>query len=235
MVKNYEVAVFRNEEDKLKNLTPLEAEDIDFERSPNPILVKIEEYPRVGASVFNTLREDYPEKSIVFQGNDYSLRFDASNLNRTIPQTEIYDFRMSFDSPDEDDIYDLIEEREVNDDILDDIVLLYFSHHGSLPGPASFRLSLGRKYANETLYWHYYNQERERIDYYGALKSNNKGNIAVTIDHFSTYIVSPDHRIAGSEDKAGIIDELGMVSNGKDLLGNGGKLNPDTGAGEERP
>ena len=235
VVKNYEVAVFRNEEDKLKNLTPLEAEDIDFERSPNPILVKIEEYPRVGASVFNTLREDYPEKSIVFQGNDYSLRFDASNLNRTIPQTEIYDFRMSFDSPDEDDIYDLIEEREVNDDILDDIVLLYFSHHGSLPGPASFRLSLGRKYANETLYWHYYNQERERIDYYGALKSNNKGNIAVTIDHFSTYIVSPDHRIAGSEDKAGIIDELGMVSNGKDLLGNGGKLNPDTGAGEERP
>ena len=235
VVKNYEIAIFRNEEDKLKNLTPLEAEDIDFEGSPNPILVKIDEYPRVGASVFNTLREDYPEKSIVFQGNDYSIRFDAANLNRTIPQTEIYDFRMSFDSPDEDDIFDIIEEREVNDDILDDVVLLYFSHHGSLPGPASFNLSLGRKYASETLYWHYYNRERERIDYYGALKSNTKGNIAVSIDHFSTYIISPIHRIAGSEDKNGVVDELGMVSNGKDLLGSGGKLNPDTGAAEERP
>lgn len=235
LVKNYNIAVFRNEEEKLKNLTPLEAEDIDYERSGNPIIVKIDEYPRVGASVFNTLREDYPEKTIIFQGNDYSVRFDAANLTRVIPQTEIFDFRMSFSSPDEDAIYDLIEDWEANDDIVDDVVLAYFTYHGSLPGPASLNLSLGRKYGNETLYWHYYNQERDRLDYYGALRSNSKGTVAVSIDHFSTYVVSPMHRIAGSEDKNGIVDELGMVSNGKDLLGSGGKLNPDTGAAEDRP
>ncbi len=235
VVKNYQVSVFRNEEEKLKNFTPLEAEDIDFDRSGNPIIVKVDEYPRVGASVFNTLREDYPEKTIIFQGNDYSVRFDAKNLTRVIPQTEIFDFRMSFDSPDEDAIYDIIEEREANDDILDDVVMMYFYYHGSLPGPASLNLSLGRKYGNETLYWHYYNQERDRLDYYGSLKSNSKGTVAVSIDHFSTYVVSPTHRIAGSEDKNGIIDELGMISNGKDLLGNGGKLNPDTGVPEDRP
>lgn len=230
--KNYEVTIYRNEEEKLKNLTPLEAEDINFEQVGNPIIVKIEEYPRVGASVFNTLREEYPDRSIIFQGNDYSIRFDAKNLTRVIPQTEIYDFRMTFDSPDEEAIYDLIGSRSANDDIIDDVVMLYFDYHGSLPGPATFSLSLGRRYANDTLYWHYYNQERDRIDYYGSLQSNSKGNVAVSIDHFSTYIVSPEHRIAGSEDKDGIIDELGMVSNGKDLLGSGGKLNPDTGAKE---
>lgn len=235
VVKNYDITVYRNDEEKLKNLEPLESEDINWENTTNPILVKIEEYPRVGASVFNTIREEYPEKSIIFQGNDYSIRFDGKNLNRVIPQREIFDFRMTFDSPDEDAIYDLIEEREANDDILDDVVLCYFDYHGSLPGPATFNLSLGRKYSNETLYWHYYNQERDRIDYYGSLKSNSKGTVAVSIDHFSTYVVSPTHRIAGSEDKDGVIDQLGMVSNGKDLLGSGGKLNPDTGETEDRP
>ena len=234
VTKNYDLTIYRNEEEKLKNLEPLEAEDINFEQVGNPIIVKIEEYPRVGASVFNTIREEYPDRSIIFQGNDYSIRFDGKNLTRVIPQTEIYDFRMTFDSPDEEAIYDLIGSRSANDDIIDSAVLLYFDYHGSLPGPATFNLSLGRRYANDTLYWHYYNQERDRIDYYGSLQSNTKGNIAVSIDHFSTYIVTPEHRIAGSEDKAGIIDEMGMVSNGQDLLGSGGKLNPDTGV-EETP
>ncbi len=234
VTKNYDLTIYRNEEEKLKNLEPLEAEDINFEQVGNPIIVKIEEYPRVGASVFNTIREEYPDRSIIFQGNDYSIRFDGKNLTRVIPQTEIYDFRMTFDSPDEEAIYDLIGSRSANDDIIDSAVLLYFDYHGSLPGPATFNLSLGRRYANDTLYWHYYNQERDRIDYYGSLQSNTKGTIAVSIDHFSTYIVTPEHRIAGSEDKAGIIDEMGMVSNGQDLLGSGGKLNPDTGV-EETP
>lgn len=234
VTKTYSVDIYRNDEEKLKNWKPLEAEDINFEQVSNPIIVKIEEYPRIGASVFNTIREEHPEMSIVFQGNDYSIRFDGANLTRVIPQTEIYDFQMSLTSPDEDAIYDLIAEYDYNDDIISDIVMLYFDYHGSLPGPASLSLSLGRHYANDLLYWHYYNQERDRIDYYGTLQSNSKGNIAVSIDHFSTYIVSPEHRIAGSEDKDGVVDELGMVSNGDDLLGSGGKLNPDTGV-EERP
>ena len=233
VTKDYSLTIFRNEEEKLKNLTPLDAEDIDFENSEDVILVKIEEYPRVNASVFNTLKE-YPKKAIVFQGNDYSLTFRASELTRIIPQATIYDFRMSFTSPDEDDIYDLIDSRSRNDDIINKAVLMYFDYHGSLPGPATLNLSLGRKYANDTLYWHYYNRERERIDYYGSLKSNNKGTVAVLVDHFSTYIVTPDHRIAGSEDKAGVIDELG-ASGLSDVLTAGSKVHPYTGTQEEQP
>lgn len=87
VTKTYTVNVYRNEEDKLKNLTPLEAEDIDFENSGDVILVMIDEYPRVSSSVFEELK-NYPEKTIIFQGNDYSLEFKASDLERVIPQRE---------------------------------------------------------------------------------------------------------------------------------------------------
>lgn len=177
--------------------------------------------------------EGYPEKTIIFQGNDYSLEFKASDLERVIPQREIYDFRMSFTSPDEDIIYDHIWDYSRNDDIDNRIVMLYFEQHTSLPGPATLHVSLGSRYDNDTLYWHYYNQERDRIDYYGSLQSNSKGNIAVRIDHFSTYLISPKHRIAGSADKEGVIDELGQTTNGGDSLDqSGSKPFPNTGAGE---
>ena len=232
VTKTYTVNVYRNEEDKLKNLTPLEAEDIDFENSGDVILVMIDEYPRVSSSVFEELK-NYPEKTIIFQGNDYSLEFKASDLERVIPQREIYDFRMSFTSPDEDIIYDHIWDYSRNDDIDNRIVMLYFEQHTSLPGPATLHVSLGSRYDNDTLYWHYYNQERDRIDYYGSLQSNSKGNIAVRIDHFSTYLISPKHRIAGSADKEGVIDELGQTTNGGDSLDqSGSKPFPNTGAGE---
>ena len=140
---------------------------------------------------------------------------------------------MSFTSPDEDIIYDHIWDYSRNDDIDNRIVMLYFEQHTSLPGPATLHVSLGSRYDNDTLYWHYYNQERDRIDYYGSLQSNSKGNIAVRIDHFSTYLISPKHRIAGSADKEGVIDELGQTTNGGDSLDqSGSKPFPNTGAGE---
>lgn len=232
VTKDYTVTIYRNVEEKLKEFEPLEAEDIDFENAENPIIVKIEEFPRIGASVFNELR-NHPELSIIFQGNDYALRFDAANLTRVIPQAEIYDFRMSFASPDAEKINTLIDAYGSNADIAANVVQIYFSYHGSLPGPATLNLNLSNRYGNQILYWHYYNQDRDRIDYYGSLHSNNQGTIAVSIDHFSTYLVSPGHRIAGSEDRSGIVDALGMVSNGRDMLYSGGKLNPDTAAEEE--
>ena len=92
VTKTYTVNVYRNEEDKLKNLTPLEAEDIDFENSGDVILVMIDEYPRVSSSVFEELK-NYPEKTIIFQGNDYSLEFKASDLERVIQHAHRVRFR----------------------------------------------------------------------------------------------------------------------------------------------
>ena len=39
----------------MKNLTPLDVEDIDFENSGDVILIAIDEYPRVNANVFAEL------------------------------------------------------------------------------------------------------------------------------------------------------------------------------------
>lgn len=229
VTKDYTINVYRNEEDKMKNLAVLQAEDVDFENSGDVIEVMISEYPRVSADVFNELK-NYPEKTIVFQGNDYSLSFKAKDLTRVVPQTEIYDFRMSFTSPNEDDIMDLVHKRDGNDDIDDRIVMVHFEGHGPLPGPATFSISLGHKYRNDTLYWHYYNEERERIDYYGKVKTNSKGTFAVTLDHLSTYLVSPKHRILGSENKEGMTDEDIVLNEEEDR----NKYNPSTGQrGEE--
>ncbi len=232
VTKVYSLTIYRNEEEGMKNLKPLEASDIDFETSDNLIVVMIDEYPRVSSSVFEELK-NYPEKTIVFQGNDYSIEFKAADLKKVIPQREIYDFRLSFDSPEEDDIYSLIDERSRNDDIISRTVMVYFPYHGSLPGTAALHLSLGHRYANEQLFWHYYNMERERLDYYGVLNSNRQGTIAVKIDHFSTYVISPVHRIAGSEDKMGVVDELGLSTPGNSIdLSTGSKLHPNTGVQE---
>ena len=220
--KIYTVTVYRNEEDQLKTLTPLHAEDIDFKNSDDIIIVMIDQYPRVAADVFTELKK-YPEKTIILQGNDYSLEFKASDLTRVIQQTEIYDFRMSFTSPDQAAASALINQYATNADLTDHTVYVYFNHHGSLPGPAKFYLSLGAKYASQPLYWHYFNQDRNRIDYYGAVNSNAKGTISLTLDHFSTYILTQYHSIDGAENKVGLSAGTSLTS--------GSKANPNTGKG----
>ena len=203
--KIYTVDVYKDDEKHMKTLLPLDAEDVDFENSDDIITISINQYPRIKSNVFESLKE-YPEKTIILQGNDYSLEFKSKDLDTLIPQLEIYDFRMSFDPPHEDDIYDLISSKNANKDIINKVVMAYFDYHGDLPGTATLHLSLGNKYKNQTLYWHYYNEERYRIDYYGAVESNARGSISVQLDHFSTYVVSPKHKIIGSEDRSEIIE-----------------------------
>ena len=48
----------------------------------------------------------------------------------------------------------------------------------------------------------YFNDERNRIDYYGFVRTNQKGNFSVRLDHFSTYILS-NRKVEGAEDRSG--------------------------------
>lgn len=228
-VKQYTATIYRNEEDQLKNLTPLTAEDLGEEifkdQSVNPIIISVVEYPRIHSDVFQALKDatvEDPDKTIVLQGNDFSLTFRGSDLDTVIPTREIYDFSMSFSSPDEDRISALINADAGNADLTNDVVRVYFDYHGDLPGTATLNVALGNRYGSQPIYWHYFNRDRDRIDYYGTVRSNAQGTIAVRIDHFSTYLASRNHRIAGSEDHSGGIS-LSVSS-----LGAGGKLNPQT-------
>lgn len=202
--KTYTVRVYRNEDGKLNYLTPLKAADIKFDAAGDVIVVDIRQYTRVAADVFNTLRDKYPAKSIVFEGNDYSLQFNGSEITRVIPQTTVFDFAMKFTSPDSSTIHQKIDSKAGNNDYrTGDVVMVYFTEHGGLPAPAIFNLSLGTRYAESSLYWHYFNKERDRIDYYGKVNSNSKGTFALKLDHLSTYIITRKHRIVGAENKDG--------------------------------
>lgn len=219
--KTYTILVYRNEVDKMGVLKPITADQIDFKNSDNIITVDITKYTRVAADVFNELKK-YPEKTIVFQGNDYSLQFNAKDIQNVVPFTEIFDFGMKFTSPYRDDIFDILDRYPRNDRAR--LVFIHFNYHGSLPAPALFTISLGHKYRDDTLYWHYYNDERRRIDYYGMVDTNSQGTFAVTLEHMSTYIVS-DIRLSGSENKAPADEALSDQAAVN-------KVNPDTGKRE---
>ncbi|MDD3430074.1 MAG: hypothetical protein PHG02_08735, partial [Oscillospiraceae bacterium] len=178
----------------------------------------------IDASVFNTLKTDYPEKSIVFDGNDYSLTIKGSDITTLVPNTQQYDLSLTFSAPEEDKIWNLITDlSQENWDL--EPVYVHFNHHGALPADMKFSISLGQKYQNSTLYWNYYNEERERIDYYGYVNSNAQGGFALPLTHMSTYVVTRK-RIVGAENKVGILG--GAVENLSTSYSTG-KANPNTG------
>lgn len=224
--KEYFVNVYRNDEEMQRDLTPIDPETIDYESS-DVILVDITRYSRVPAEVFNRFMQ-YENKTIVFQGNDYSLQFESGDFKRLVPNTEIYDLGMLYSTPYLEEIEELIFQagHSDNDDL--EPVYLYFKHHGALPAPAQLTLSLGGRYRNRSIYWHYYNDERDRIDYYGYAPTNSRGTFTTTIDHFSTYIITEDHRIYGSENKT--LDNENLNTSIEVV-----KVNPSTGAREDKP
>ena len=212
--KIYVISVFKNDEEKQGAFKPITAEMVNYEME-SPIIIDISNYAVIDASVFNKLKTDYPEKSIVFKGNDYMLRITGKDIKNLIPHETVYDLYFSFATPDEHLIQNILYDNEHDWEL--EPVYLYFDDHGPLPGPMILTVSLGREYQNEQLFWNYYNDERSRIDYYGYVQSNGKGTFTVPITHMSTYMVV-DEKIAGSEDKVG--SGFGSVDGDGSLSGN---------------
>ncbi len=123
-----------------------------------------------------------------------------------------------------------------NDDILNEVAMVYFDYHGDLPGPATLNLTLSNRYGSQNVFWHYYNEDRSRIDYYGATYANAKGAISVPIDHCSTYVVSRVHAIVGAENQEGNLSRISKaITTGTGTnpsASSSGKLNPQTSAGD---
>ena len=220
--KTYEINVYRNDEEKAGRLNPITADMINFDGS-DVIVVDITKFSVISGEVFDRLRQ-LPEKTIIFQGNDYALQIKGSDISRMIPHTATYDLGISFTLPQdlEDALVDRIDSFDGNEDL--DEVFIYFKHHGELPGPMLFTLSLGSQYKSQRRYWSYYNQERDRIDYYGYVTTNTKGTFSVLMDHFSAF-VNTGSPIRGAENKTG-------SAGGNLAAGRPYKINPYTGEGE---
>ncbi|MFV0498347.1 MAG: cadherin-like beta sandwich domain-containing protein [Candidatus Fimivivens sp.] len=216
-IKEYVVTVYRGDEDKQGIYKPITVDDINFEEA-DPIRIDITKYPIVTAEVFNKLKRDYPQKSILFEGNDYTLSIKGSDMKALIPNTEKYDLSITFSPPDEEKIWETITDLDSDNNDLEP-VYIHFNHHGNLPAPMKFTISLGSAYRNRELFWNYYNMERERIDYYGYVVSNAKGAFSVPLTHMSTYISTED-KIIDAENKVGALQ--GYYTTGKD--------NPNTGS-----
>ena len=217
VTKKYVVTVYRGDEDKQGIYKPITVDDVNFEEE-DPIRIDITKYPIVMAEVFNKLKTDYPQKSILFEGNDYTLSIKGSDMKSLIPNTEKFDLSITFTPPDEENIWETITDLDSDNDNLDP-VYIHFNHHGSLPAPMKFTISLGSAYRNRALYWNYFNEERDRIDYYGYVISNAKGTFSLPITHMSTYIVT-EEKIVDAENKVGGLNGYYTT----------GKTNPNTGS-----
>lgn len=219
--QEYDFVIYKSDEDKQGIYKPITADMVDWTK--NPIYVDISKYPVVSAEVFNKLKTEFPDTTMILTGNDYSLSIKGSDITTLVPNTDLYDFSLSFKGPNYDAIMGLIKALDSRNAAIAPVII-HFNHHGSLPGPMNLTVSLGGFYKNIRMYWNYFNPERNRIDYYGYVKTNAQGTFAVPITHMSDYIISPSF-IYGSENK------VGTVGGGGENIGGAinGKPNPSTG------
>lgn len=231
--RSYELTIYRNNEDKQGNYTPVTEDMINFETAQDPIIVDIARYPIITGEIFNLLKNDYPDKTILFTGNDYTLSIKGSDIDTIVPNTDQYDLSISFSPPDLDWIWDTIV--DLDDENYDlEPVFVHFNHHGTLPGPMKLTLTLGQAYRNTNMHWNYFNAERERVDYYGYVSTNAKGTFALPLLHMSDYVMT-EGPIIGAENRVGALsgyyDSVGAAEAGGYFTGN--KPNPNTGARED--
>lgn len=229
VTNEYVVTILRGDEERQGKYAPIDEEDVNFEEA-DPIRIDITKYPLVSGEVFNTLKTEYPDKSILFTGNDYTLTIKGSDITTLVPNTDYYDLSITFSPPDEEDIWDTITDLDSDNYDLEP-VFIHFNYHGTLPGPMKFTISLGTEYRNREMYWYYYNEERERIDYYGYVLTNAKGTFALPLTHMSTYVTVED-KILEAENKVGASMGYDNPGNPESLSSyfNGKKENPNTGA-----
>ncbi len=221
-VKEYQFVAYRNNEEKAGAYTPITADMVDF-TAESPIHVDISKYPIVSADVFNTLRTEHPDKSIVFEGNGYSLEIAGKDILTLVPNTAQFDLSMSFNGPNNQLIQNLIYALDGRNATLSPVII-HFGHHGALPGAMRFTVSLGGFYKNLRMYWNYHNAEYNSIDYYGYVGTNAQGVLSVPLTHMSDYAITTG-MIYGSENKVGALGSTG------ENLGNAttsGKKNPQT-------
>lgn len=229
--RTYTFDVYKDTKEKEGSFKPITAEMVDF-TAADPIVIDISNYAIVDATVFNTLKTEFPDKTIIFSGNDYMLRIKGSDIKELVPHTTQFDLFFSFETPDQATIDSMLMSSETAADWATKPVYLHFNDHGSLPGQMLLTVSLGGKYKNSTLFWNYFNPERKRIDYYGYVQSNAKGTITVPLAHMSTYLVTT-RKLAFSEDKTGT--GFGAFENGEHSGGTNGNISGGVSPDKEVP
>lgn len=145
--------------------------------------VSVASRPLIGTAAFDTLRSN-PGTTLVFQGDGYSWSFKGSDITGNVPGLVYLNTRISSTSPNQDRISRLAGGKE--------LINVYFSHHGQLPGKATVTVEVPAKYNGQRLNVYYYNASRNVFEVIrlGAVAQN--GRLGFDITHCSDYVITPE-------------------------------------------
>ncbi|WP_066499262.1 S-layer homology domain-containing protein [Abyssisolibacter fermentans] len=158
------------------------SKDKDYFKASDTLQMNIKNNSKISMKYFDQLKEE-SGRTLLLNGDFYSIFFDGKSEFKDVNTKEI-NFGLSLDSPNESHIKKLTGDS--------DIVNLYFAYHGELPTQGEVAVDIGNSYKNKELFLYYYNNNTNKLENYGLLKTNSKGEVKFTIDHCSDYILSED-------------------------------------------
>lgn len=131
--------------------------------------------------VFECLK-DNDDKTLVLEGDDYSWTFDGDDIKNVSSMDSKLDTTIETTSPNESEIKNILNGANV--------VNLYFSYDGKLPGKAKIEAKIGSKYNGKNMYVYYYNKSTKSLELVASNVKVKDDNISFTITHCSDYVLS---------------------------------------------
>ena len=118
-------------------------------------------------------------QDVILISNDFTYRF-AQGTMQEIPGKTSYDFSASFDVGENHD--------RINDLAGNAVVLaVHYNYDGQLPAEAEITIHVGKEYAGQTLYYYYFNQDMDMLEYMQTVDVDSNGDVTVFQSHCSDY------------------------------------------------
>ena len=146
------------------------------------VVVDVTDKELVSAKAFEVLAE-YPEATLTFEGEDYKWTFAAADItDEDAIDGSIFNTKISLESPNAAAIKAAAGDAE--------IIHIYFSHHGKLPGKALVEIFAGEAEAGKTKYVHYFDGTANEFEYITEVVVQDNGWVIFEIEHCSDYVLS---------------------------------------------
>ncbi len=164
-------------------VSTVEIEDKFEDTTDDTVVIDITDKELVSSKLFEILAEN-PDKTVVLEGDGFRWEFAASDITEVnaIPSTT-FNPTISLTSPNADEV-----EAAAG---TENIINVYFSYHGDLPGKATVTVNVGPQHAGKTMYLYYYNATTGEIEYIRMVEIAANGNATFDILHCSDYFLSP--------------------------------------------
>ncbi|OSA86564.1 UNVERIFIED_ORG: cell wall-binding protein [Clostridium botulinum] len=154
----------------------------------------VSNYPKVEKDVFECLK-DNDDKTLVLEGDDYTWTFDGDDIKNVSSMDSKLDTTIETTSPNESEIKNILNGANV--------VNLYFSYDGKLPGKAKIEAKIGSKYNGKNMYVYYYNKSTKSLELVASNVKVKDDRVSFTITHCSDYVLSETPLLATSGFKEG--------------------------------